>query len=86
MSKFLKKLGSCVCFIPQPLGVISNVKETIPTLSDFLQIATINQKSVIFDIREPQNLNHPYQQQEFINLITDVIKVSKIPEEKVVLQ
>jgi len=67
------------------LQVISNVKETIPTLRDFLQIAKTKQKSVIFDIIEPQNPNHPYQE-EFIKLITNAIKVSKIPEEKVVLQ
>ena len=60
------------------------MKETIPTLSDFLKIATIHNKSVIFDITEPQNPGHPYQK-EFIKLITDAINTSKIPEEKVVL-
>ena len=70
--------------ITQPLQVRSNVKETIPTLSDFLKIATIHNKSVIFDITEPQDPHHPHKE-DFIKLITDAIKTSKFSEGKVVL-
>ena len=71
------------CFVTQPLQVRSTIKETIPTLSDFLKIATMHKKSVIFDITEPQSADHPYKE-DFIKLITDAIKTSKITEEKVV--
>lgn len=79
----LNLIGNCIV-TTQPLQVRSNVKETIPTLSDFLKIATIHNKSVIFDITEPQDPDHPYKE-DFIKLITDAIKTSKISEEKVVL-
>ena len=62
----------------------SDIKKTIPTLSDFLNIAIIHNKWVIFDITEPQDPNHPYKE-NFIKLITDAIKTSKISEDKVVL-
>lgn len=60
----------------------TNVKKTIPTLSDFLAIAVAHNKKVIFDIKEPQNPNHPYYK-GFIKLITKAISTSNIREEKV---
>ena len=69
----------------QPLKATrTNGEETIPTLSDFLKIAAIHNKTVIFDINEPQTSAHPHHK-GFITLITDVIRVSNIHEEKVIL-
>lgn len=72
-----------IIFILQPLQVKrTNIKETIPTFSDFLTIAVTHNKTVIFDVTEPQGSNHPYQK-GFVKLIIDAIKESNIHEEKV---
>ena len=60
----------------------TSIKETIPTLNEFLTIAALHNKKVIFDINEPQNPDHPHHE-GFIKLITDVIRASNIREEKV---
>jgi len=70
-------------FILQPLQVTrTNIKKTIPTLRDFLTIAVIHNKTVIFDINGPQSSDHPYHK-GFLKLIIDVIKESHFNEEKV---